>query len=216
MSAAHIEWPTPEAECDLHRRLLEGDPVATADIALAFLGPLIHWLHCRNRISDDHVYQQAAADAIIALLKNPRSYQPASGKSLNAYLQMSASGDLKNILNSEQRRTTGRNSLEAVELSPDAGKYLGSEDDPSRILELSDEVEFVNETILATVRIGLMAEELAGLDLYLTGETETKAFAAALKIGPLPDGEDESVVKRFKDKMKARIKRARRDHADRS
>ena len=73
-----------------------------------------------------------------------------------------------------------------------------------------------NETILASVRIGLTAEELAGLDLYLTGETETKAFAAALNLGPLPDGEDESVVKRFKDKIKARIKRARRDHADRS
>ncbi len=55
----------PEEELTLHRRLNDGDATASADLALNFLAPLIHWLVAKNssKIPPDMCIE-AAEDAL--------------------------------------------------------------------------------------------------------------------------------------------------------
>ena len=205
--------PTPEKELELHRRLVERDPVAPADLAIAFLNPLIDWLaeHNSHRLDQDYCFD-AAVDAFQALAKNPNSFRPDLPKSLFAYLCMSAQGDLRNRLQKEKRRLTRQVSLETFEVSPDDGNYLGREDDPSLRMENSELMDRLNETILAFVRQGLTEEELEVLDLMLEGERKTAVFAQVLRLDHMAKDLQEAEVKKVKDKLKSRIKRGRDTH----
>ena len=85
--------PTPEEERDLHKRLVEGDPVASADLAETYLSPLIAVLKRRNRGVTEHLAEEAAGEALVCLIRNPRSFnaarKAASTKSLCRMLQAS-------------------------------------------------------------------------------------------------------------------------------
>jgi hypothetical protein len=204
------ELPDRETECALHQRLLAGDSSAPADVIAAFLNHLIRWITARNCGADDHLGIQAAEDALLELVKNPRVYDPGK-KSLFGYLCMAASGDLKNALARERRHTSKTIPIESVEHSPGDGKNIGSEDDSLALVELRDEVKLA-EPILAEVRDGLSEPELAALGLFLDCERKTEAYAEALGVREQPFDEQQDIVKRFKDRIANRIKRARRDH----
>jgi hypothetical protein len=212
MALAPREMPTPLAERELHQRLLNGDPTAPADLAADFLDHLIECVRLCNRTVHEHLCIQAAEDAIIALIKNPDSYQPIDGKSLYSYLQMSAKGDLLNILQKEKRHSARTIPLDAVADSPEAGNSLGRDDDPGYRIELHEEARWAEDEILSNVRVGLSAEELEALQLILDGERKTVSYAAALRIDHLPQNEQQAAVKRFKDMISNRIKRRRSDN----
>ena len=200
------EWPTLEVDQEFLQKLLSGDPTATADVFTAFYTPLFNWLQINNRSVDEQMNHDAATTALVSLVKNPQSFKPELGKSLKSYLKMSAAGDLKNLFRRERKHQSGRKSFEDVELGDDAGNTT------SRELERHEEIEWANTTILPDVRRGLTLEELAGLDVYLAGEKSTEAFAAVLRLEESPIEEREATVKKFKDKIKLRIKRARGLH----
>jgi hypothetical protein len=71
----HSELSAEDA-LHLHRRLLERDPVAPADFAVAFLKPLIAWLQTTNTGVDPMACEEAAAEAIVRFLNNPTKYDP--------------------------------------------------------------------------------------------------------------------------------------------
>ena len=200
------EWPSPLAEQKFLQKLLSGDPTATADLFVAYYTPLFNWLQINNRSVDEQMNHDAVTVALVSFMKNPQSFKPEMGKRLKSYLMMSAAGDLKNLLRREKRHQFGRKSLEDVELGSDAGNTT------SRQLELHEEVEWVQATILVHVKDGLTPEELAGLDVYLAGEKSTEAFVAVLELDERSAEECEATVKKFKDKIKLRIKRARGLH----
>lgn len=191
-----IDWPSEGESQQFLAKLLDGDPTATADFLAAFYPPLIAHVRSRNPKLDESAHHDAAVEAIVSLVKNPRSYSPEAGLSLESYLKMSAAGDLRNLLRKEQKHRIGRNPIEDVEPAAPAGN-----DD----LEMIDEVRHVTDTILPEVKRGLSPEQLAGLDLLLAGERSSAAFAAALK---LTDEGPEPAVKAFKDMIKKRIQRA--------
>src|SRR5579872_4918993 len=115
----------------LHARLLAGEPDAQSDLAVAYLDSLAGWLIARNPRLDPDCCETAAEDAILALIKNPHTYDPARCP-LESYLRMSAGGDLKNLLQKERRHSLRRADLAAVELSHDLGKYVQDADaDPA-------------------------------------------------------------------------------------
>jgi plasmid stabilization system protein ParE len=119
----------------LHQRLVEGDPVAPSDLAVAYLDRLADWLLAHNRPVAEDLCDTAAEDAILALIKNPGAYKP-ERQALEVYLRIAASADLKNLLRAEWRHSRRRASLEAVELSPAAGKYLwDTKTDPAEVVE---------------------------------------------------------------------------------
>ena len=203
---------TSANELDLHRRLMEGDPVAPSDLAIQYLSPLIDRLSHTNRSPADFI-EEAVHLAIVSLCKNPASFDPARSKAdcpLFAFLHMAAQRDLQNLLKKEERHWRARVALESVEQSPDGGKYLGRENDPSVRLVLREEAEQADQQILGAVRTGLSDGEQRCLVLLIDGERKTLAFAQALGIEHLPNEDQKTAVKKVKDKLKKRLKR--RDH----
>lgn len=197
--------PSREAGLALHRRLLADDPTAPADLASAYLDHLAEWLLARNpRVPDPHLHTEAAGEAIIALIKNPRSYDPAR-LSLEAYLHMSAQGDLRNLLRKERRHQAHRARWEAVELSPARGKELwDTANDPARIVGREDETAIPT----APAPPGLTTRETGVLALMRAGERKTVAYARLLGLADRPIAEQRREVKRVKDRLQKRLARA--------
>jgi hypothetical protein len=202
---------TPEEELALHRRLVDEDTVASAELATAYLDCLIAFLRKKNhqRIPQEFV-EEAAGEALISLFKNPKSFDASQNRGrlpLLAFLRLAAQRDLLNILKKEQRHWHGRVSVQDVEDSALAGKYLGSHEDPSERLQLQEEIEKANREILCFVRQGLSDGERQALEMMRQGERSTAAFARVLGIEQLPKEAQQAEVKRVKDKLKKRIER---------
>jgi hypothetical protein len=203
------ELPLTLERCrELHQQLVDGVPTAPDDFATTFLDPLIAWLTTRNPAIDPQFVNDAAERAIVAVIKNPGSYDPAR-RDLEPYLHMSAQADLRTLLAREKKHRQGRRSLEAVELFQKAGNYTGREDDPSLGLLIEEEVLELEAEVPESVRQGLTQQEAQVLDLMLRGEFRTAAFAEVLGILDRPPKEQRRLVKQVKDRLKARIKRGR-------
>jgi hypothetical protein len=198
---------TDDSDVDLHRRLLEREATASADLCDRFLNRLTDWITRKYRRVDPHLCAGAAADAIVTLIKSPASYDPSRRKSLFSYLCMSAKGDLLNSIRPKAHQPEIL-SLD-VELSRRSGNDPGRHDDPALPVILKEELAKADETILAPARDGLTPEELAALELMLDGEKRTTAFAQALRIEHLSKPEQKAYVKRAKDKLKIRLQRAK-------
>lgn len=198
-----------EQDRDVHLRLLADDPAAPSDLALAHLDPLGDWLREHNSRIDPHLCATAAEDAILALIKNPRSYDPAR-LPLDAYLHMSASGDLKNLLRRERRHTDRATSLERVELSVLAGN-TPQEDDPAAIVERAENGASERQALPSIPDVVL--RELTDVDrqilaLMLRKERRTARYAELLQITERPIKQQREEVKRVKDRIKKRVERA--------
>ena len=207
--------PSPLDARAMHAALLAGSRVASAALAEAYYEYLARWLwHTQRRaypaLDEQHCYD-AAGSAIVGLLRNPAAYQPARA-ALDAYLRMSARGDLQNLLRAERRRQLHHVPLTAVEDASGAGNYLRDDSaDPARIVERDEEAATTAEQVTALTAAaaeGLTAGEARALALLRQGERQTAAFAAALGIAHLPFGEQQATVKRVKDKLKKRLERA--------
>lgn len=215
MARAQRSMPSQSDALDLHGRLLDNDPTAPSDFAAAYLDPLCAWLQRRNpRIHPDDC-DTAAGDAIVALVKNPRSYKPEK-QTLEVYLRMSAQADLKNLLAKEVKHRQGRTNLESVEKCKDAWKFLGdSEDDPIQVAEHREAGAMRAKVIKALVKAGSKDKADARvLELMHKGERETAAYAEVLGITHLDKKEQAREVKRAKDRLTKRMQRAGGDHAE--
>jgi RNA polymerase sigma-70 factor (ECF subfamily) len=192
---------------------LRDDPTAQVDLAVTYLGPLATWLAQRYPGVDPAIRETAAEDAIIGLSKNPATYDPAR-QTIEVYLRMSASGDLRNAVRDEQRHRLRQVDLAAVEHSPRAGKYLQDEDaDPALILERREMVRARLAAVkadLASVQEGLTAVEVLFVELMEAGERKTVVYAQVLDLADRPIEEQRREVKRVKDRLIKRIERARK------
>ncbi|HLJ97249.1 MAG TPA: hypothetical protein VKU02_29080 [Gemmataceae bacterium] len=206
--------PNREQELELHRRLVAGDCTASAELAQAFFNPLIEWLVRHNCRLEEDLCNAAAVEALYALMKNPRSYDPCREKAIGlfGYLQLSAQRDVQNLLRQERRHQRARKTWESVEQSPLAEKYLGREEDPSLPLQRKESAQWAAAHVLPAVRAGLTPTELRVLDLLLQGERKTAVYVEACGLGHLSIPQQRALVKRLKDKLNQRIKRTKSGH----
>jgi hypothetical protein len=187
-------------ERSLHRRLMDFEHSAFADLARLFLDSLVAWLVEINSADvAEEICVEAAEDALVALVKSPRSFDPARKMRLAAFLRMSAQGDLRNIL-----RREGGHRKKCVELSSIDGKYLAVKDDPSDNLSFQDEYDKITKTVATQTLDGLTEVESRVLELIRKGERKTEVFAAVLGIAHRPIEFQRAEVKRVKDKLKRR------------
>jgi RNA polymerase sigma-70 factor (ECF subfamily) len=198
---------TPQDAMALHQRLCAHDPTAATDLAVAYLEPLVVWLHPTAPHVADDVRLEAAEDAILTLIRKPESYHPEI-QTLEVYLRMSAQGDLRNLLRKEQRHHKGRVPLQRVELSADAGKYLGRNEDPTLPLRLAEEEQRIASAIPDSVRRKLSEADVRALELILRKERRHGVYAELYGLHHLPMEEQERIVKRHKDRLKKVLKRA--------
>ncbi|MHB8575763.1 MAG: hypothetical protein ACYDCQ_10580, partial [Dehalococcoidia bacterium] len=74
-------------ERDLHRRLIEGDPVAPVDLAEQYLDPLLARLRRRFSRLDEQLLLDVVVDCVLKLPLQPHTYDP-ERLGLLAYLVM--------------------------------------------------------------------------------------------------------------------------------
>jgi len=204
-------FPTQETAQELHRRLLEGDAVAPSDVASGYLEPLAQWLKRLYPGVDESQCDTAAEDAILAYIKRPHSYD-AGRAPLDRYLCMAARRDLQNLRKAEFRHQARQADWGAVELSGSMRKYLiDDRSDPAHIAELQ---EMVHDIIRKRPRLtpaathGLSHGEVEALALVECGERRTELYAVVLGLTGLPLDEQRAQVKRVKDRLKVRLRRA--------
>lgn len=199
--------PTQQEALALHQRLLDQDPTAANDLAVAYMELLVFWLgEIAPKVSED-IRLEAAEDGILALIRMPESYSPEL-QTLEVYLRMSARGDMLNLLNKQRRHKKREVPYSSVELLPGAGKYLGRNDDPTLPLRLAEEKHSSLNTILESVRRKLSETDLRALELILQKERRDAVFAELYGLLHLPKAEQKRSVKRHKDRLKKVLKRA--------
>jgi RNA polymerase sigma-70 factor (ECF subfamily) len=191
----------------LHQRLLDRHPTASDYLADAYLERLVTWLgEIAPKVSEE-IRQEAAEDAILALIRKPESYSPEL-QTLEVYLRMSARGDMYNLLSKERRHNQREVPCGSVELLPDAGKYLGRDEDPALPLRLAEERQSRLSIIAESVRRKLSETDLRALELILQRERRNAVFAELYGLRHLPTEEQERIVKRHKDRLKKVLQRA--------
>ena len=209
MASSYAPCLTQQAALALHQRLLAQDPTASNDLADAYLEMLVVWLRETDAAAPEDVRMEAAEDAVLALIRMPESYCP-DKQTLKAYLRMSARSDLRNLLRKERRHNKGRMQWASVELLPDAGKYLGRNEDPSLSLRLAEERQSITGAVLDSVRRGLSETDQRALELILIKERKTSVYAKLYGLLHLSAKEQRIEVKRHKDRLKNMVKRAGR------
>ncbi|MCA9067753.1 MAG: hypothetical protein KDA84_02450, partial [Planctomycetaceae bacterium] len=121
---------------ELHQRLLADDPTVPAEIATKLFNSLCDDLRRKFPGRQFHdLVNHATEDALISYFKQPEQYDPAKSD-LQAYLRMSALGDLRNALRSERNRQEKFQT--GVELSQFAGKEVTEGDDSLTTLQTKE------------------------------------------------------------------------------
>ena len=208
VSTPSVASPHLHVHQRLYQRLVDRDPIAPSDFAETFLSPLIDWITEHNRAIYPDVINEAAEEAILAVIRNPASYH-SSESSLETYLRMSAQGDLRNLLHREATHRSKNERLEVVELSAESGKYLGRENDPALGLMIVEERARLSAAVPDAVRQGLTDIEARVLQLMQAGERRTAAYANVCGIADRPAAEQRRLVKQIKDRLQKRIERQR-------
>ncbi len=176
-------------------RRLVADPDEGGAFAALVHGPLTDALEDRYPWADPHAVATAVGDAVLAFLRRPAAYD-LGRLPLFRYLLLIARRRLSHQREREGRHHRGRIPWDAVELAAPAGNEWEE-----------DELSFQSAD-LQPVLASLSDAERRVLELMRDGERSTAAFVAALGLADRPVGEREAVVKRVKDRIKARLKRA--------
>lgn len=193
---------------ELHRRLVEGDPVAPSDLVESFMERLVRRVCAKAQVTDDDArVRDAVTDALLAYARQPTKYSPGKS-SLSTYLTMSAYGDFLNMLARDRRRSNREVPLEVVEHRP---------------LDRNNWIEAVEDTVveregnLAPRQKALLWQRVSEqfsdptdrrlLSLMLDGERRTASYSAVLGIQNADHDEQRRVVKRHKDRLTKRLVR---------
>ena len=191
-SSLTADWPPADVLLGAWRRLVE-DPDAAAEFAALVLPLLVAGLADRNRGTHPDDVATAAGDAVLAFLKRPGAYDP-DRLPLANYLSFIAKRRLQNQWTAERRHHAGRIPWDSVELDA-AGRNHEGDDSPA-----------LDGPELAAVRSQFTDGERRVFELMRDGERRTEAFADALGVAGDPDAAVH--VKRAKDRILARLKRA--------
>jgi RNA polymerase sigma-70 factor, ECF subfamily len=180
-----------------HRRLVSGDPTASAEVCKAILGPLVGWLYAKRRTTDKELVRDAATDALVDYIKHPDRWNPKRG-TLVSYICMAADRDLLNALEKANRRKSREILTGDVE-----------EEDFDRNVSLESEEHSIDSLLPALDQKVVSDVDRQLLVLMLQGERSTNKFAQLLKIEDLPKEEKALRVKQHKDRLKKVIERLR-------
>ena len=194
---------------DIHRRLLEGDPLAPVDLFERYAPRLTRWLAARFATTNAELIHDAVVTALLDYAERPDRFDP-NRRSLAGYLRMAARGDLLNLRDRHRQwivegespadpvelETAARNST--YETADPIGDQIADEDSAARLLAQARQVAHT-------------AEERTALDLMLAGERSTATFAQALGWSYLPVAVQRSRVNALKDRLTKRLRRLQGD-----
>jgi DNA-directed RNA polymerase specialized sigma24 family protein len=188
-----VPWP-PDDELLAAWRRLAADPTATGEFFLLTLRPLAQALLGWRPATDPDDAESAATDAVLAFCKHPERYDP-ERLGLPAFLRMIARRRLLNLFDKQRRHHDGRIPWDAVELDTPARNE--EDDDPPPVSPAAQAViDALNEV------------DRQLFELMVDRERKTGVYAAVLGVADRPADEQRREVKKAKDRINARFKRA--------
>jgi hypothetical protein len=180
----------------LHERLVAGDRTVPELIARKLMEPAVQYLRAKFPHTDDHLLQQAAADAVLDYCEHPDRYNPELTKDLRQYVQMIAWREAANLDRDERRQRRAHH-----EAGEDAKKNARVVvDDPSAGKWMEEEVE-------AYLKVLPDERDRAFMRLVSSDVTDIRRLAESLDLAQLPPGEMEREVKKAKDRIRATLRR---------
>ncbi len=189
-----VPWPSDDELLAAWRRLAD-DPTAAGEFFLLALRPLARAVLAWRPSTDPDDAESAATDAVLAFCKYPERYDP-DQLGLPAYLRMIARRRLLNLFDKHRRHREHRIPWDAVEL-----------DTPARNEEDDDPPPPVPPAARAVID-ALSEVDRQLFELMVDRERKTSVYAAVLGITHLPADEQRREVKKAKDRINARLKRA--------
>jgi RNA polymerase sigma-70 factor, ECF subfamily len=197
-----------ERERVLHERLLDGDPLATADLFQHFAASLLSRLAAKYPTTDLDLVEQAVSDALLDYFQRPERYD--SGKrSLRGYLFTAAERDLLNLREYHQRRHGRVRPADPVELDAHARKQWEEGDDVGDRIAADEAAATLWDDEMAAARTD---EERIVQRLRLEGERSNAVYAAALGWEDLPPAEQRRRLYLIKDRLDQRWRRRGERH----
>jgi hypothetical protein len=200
--------PSQDWQLDVHRRILERDPIAFPQLCEQALPHLVRVLENEYPQVDSHLIASVIHDLLLSYDANPGIYDPSKAM-LFAFLRMSARDDLKNALDKQMRRERHLVDLEqpGVELG-ELARYTEQED-----FDLADWLkEFTDrspEDVIADLLTHFNPVEQRALMLMMEGVRETAQYVDIMGITGLDEVSQAREVKRLKDRINKRIRRFR-------
>ena len=192
---------------DVHQRLLQGDPTASADAAELLLDPVVTRLKRKwpgTAYSD--ACHDAAVDVLVVYFTDPSRYKPAQS-SLVGWLVMQAHGDLLNDYASKPKQFERLWLVEsALPVDPNTGEVPRVGD---QVPSFDTLPEVDGSAVLAAVR-GAFPNECDRQLIWLMcieGSHSTEEAAKVLGLDCLSGAERAAEVKRQKDRVMRRLRR---------
>ncbi len=189
---------------EAHQRLLDGDPVASADLYELLLDPLVRAL--RRRWPDAswaEAVEDAAVDALVQHIRAAERYDPARA-SLLGWLVWQANADLINVYRSAQRQFERNVEIASQLRNEDEARFLdtvGGASDRYPVLE--------NTGMWGRIRAAFPDRRERELiwRCWVEGERSTEVAAAVLGLSSLPFAEQRRQVKSVKDRIRKQLQR---------
>lgn len=203
-----VESPLPADQAlDLWRRVAGDDPTAPPEFAQTYLDWLADSLAASYPRFDPHDHDSAAEDAIMAIIRKPRAYDP-TRSSFGSFLRLIARRRLLSRWRAEKPHRDHRADLELVELSGADANIPGDLDaDPARRVEEAETVEELRSRLRPEIVARFTPDEEKVFQLMRSGERRAGAYAAALALDELPPEEQRRRIKQVKDRLKKRLRR---------
>jgi RNA polymerase sigma-70 factor, ECF subfamily len=185
----------------LHNRLLSGDRTALEELAEILLPSLCRQLRRAFPRSAHDIINDAVVDAIIGYGRDPSTFDPFRGPSLERFLYHVSWRNMADLLKAGARRLARET------------EYARQVTDQNRDTHIGGNTAFNASDGQSTWRLadaaGVVGRERAALRCWLDGETRTAPLAAALGAAGLTPSEQRREVKRFKDRVLKRLARVR-------
>jgi hypothetical protein len=191
----------PDELIGLHERLLHGDRTAPEEIATRLLSPLLKEVSRKFPATDKDLVCDGVTDAILDYCVRPAQFDRKKGVPLVRFLQMASWRNVANLVRGEKRRkvreerATTYRQTNVVELDLGAGKVM-QEDEERRQRQTVDMFNSLTDSTDRRI-----------LELRLSGERSTEAFAKILGISGLAIEAQRRRVKQAKDRIDKILRR---------
>lgn len=190
----------------LHRRLLDGDRIASEELISLLLSPLTDRLAGQFPRVDRQIISDGVVDALLEYCAEADRFDEQRNVPLDRFLSKAAWRNIANSLRGEKRRKVREEKASVaygdplVELDPTAGNLLQKEETARRRRQ---------EVVVMQMLPDLQDREI--WTLRIQGERRTEAFADILGIAHLPAAEQRREVKRAKDRIDKVVRRHKGD-----
>lgn len=190
----------------IHKRILQEDAVAFAELCESALPFLVAFLEANFPNDESHLHETAAIDCLLSYQSKAEQYD-ARKLTLFGYLRMAARRDMLNAISKELRRTGRLADLD----NPAVEKTLPQEDSVEDQQEITEHFEAragqSAPELLERLDRELDEQEQKVLRLMLAGERNFQSYVQVLDIRQMKEPDQRRAVKRAKDRVSKKLRR---------